>query len=247
MPYAPAVAVIAWLLIGLLPSPRWAASPSREVLAVIDGFVARSIAEAGVPGAALAIVADERIVFSRGYGSTGLRADDAPMSPQSLTGIGSVGKTFTATAILQLRDAERLDLDRPVLDYIPELRLADPEATRRITVRHLLTITDGLGPARQRILHEDGTFDLPPRELVARLPQAALDGGSIASHRDQSVEEDHGTGVEQANSTAGFGKFRSQTGTSLGTSSIRLAIPASFGQCASNHARRGCQRDITPT
>jgi len=162
-------------LLGPAPDPARASSPAREALEAIDGFVAEAVYAANIPGASLAVVADGRIVLSRGYGRAGLGEDDAPMTPTSLVGIGSVGKTLTATAILQLRDAGRLELDDPVQEHVPEFRLADADAARRMTVRQLLTMTNGLGPASQLVLHEGDAFDLPPRELILRLRRAALD------------------------------------------------------------------------
>ncbi len=67
-----------------------------------------------------------------------------PATTDSLFQIGSITKVWTATVIMQLLDAGLLDLDAPVADVLPELRLADPDVTKRVTVRHLLTHTSGI-------------------------------------------------------------------------------------------------------
>jgi CubicO group peptidase (beta-lactamase class C family) len=65
--------------------------------------------------------------------------------------IGSVSKTFTALAVMQLVEAGKLELDAPVQRYLPWFRVADPDASARITVPHLLSHTSGLSePSEQK-------------------------------------------------------------------------------------------------
>jgi CubicO group peptidase (beta-lactamase class C family) len=65
-------------------------------------------------------------------------------TPDSVFQIGSIGKVFTATLVLQLRDEGRLKLDDPVIKYLPDFTLADPAAARAVTVRQLLNHTSGI-------------------------------------------------------------------------------------------------------
>jgi dipeptidyl aminopeptidase/acylaminoacyl peptidase/CubicO group peptidase (beta-lactamase class C family) len=58
--------------------------------------------------------------------------------------IGSITKVWTTTVVMQLVDEGLLDLDAPVVDVLPELRLADPDVTKQVTMRHLLTHTSGI-------------------------------------------------------------------------------------------------------
>ena len=97
---------------------------------------------ARIPGLALAIVRGDQIVYLKGYG----RADASgrPVTPQTPFLIGSITKSFTALAVMQLVEAGTVDLDAPVQRYIPWFRVADPRASAQITVRHLLTMTSGL-------------------------------------------------------------------------------------------------------
>lgn len=67
-----------------------------------------------------------------------------PVTTDSLFQIGSISKVWTATLAAQLADEGRLDLDAPVAAVLPQLRLADPEAQRGVTMRHLLTHTSGI-------------------------------------------------------------------------------------------------------
>ncbi|MFI6599642.1 serine hydrolase domain-containing protein [Nonomuraea sp. NPDC050536] len=99
-------------------------------------------AEHGVPGAALA-------VHHRGQAlsvATGVLHLDTGVTatPDSVFQLGSVGKAYTAALILRLADQGLLDLDEPVLSYLPGLHLADPDVTERLTLRHLLSHTSGI-------------------------------------------------------------------------------------------------------
>lgn len=98
--------------------------------------------EQRIPGLALGIVQGDQIVHVRGFGV----ADDAhtPVLPQTAFSIGSLTKSFTALAVMQLVEAQRLDLDMPVQHYLTWFRLADPDASARITLRELLNHTSGL-------------------------------------------------------------------------------------------------------
>jgi dipeptidyl aminopeptidase/acylaminoacyl peptidase/CubicO group peptidase (beta-lactamase class C family) len=72
------------------------------------------------------------------------RATNTPTTPDSVFQIGSITKVWTATLVLQLVAEGRLDLDDPIGQVLPQLRLADPEAVRTVTIRHLLTHTSGI-------------------------------------------------------------------------------------------------------
>ncbi|MCX7973569.1 MAG: beta-lactamase family protein [Candidatus Aminicenantes bacterium] len=91
------------------------------------------------PGAALAIIKDGEIIYTRGYGMAKLE-DDLVMTPSKIFDIGSVSKQFTATCIAILALEGKLSLDDDVRKYIPEL----PTYERPITIRHLLHHTSGL-------------------------------------------------------------------------------------------------------
>jgi CubicO group peptidase (beta-lactamase class C family) len=100
-----------------------------------------------VPGAVLGILRlsddgpDELVQAAAGVLS--LRTE-APATTESLFQIGSITKVWTATVVMQLVEEGLLGLDAPVVQALPELRLSDPEVTRALTVRHLLTHTSGI-------------------------------------------------------------------------------------------------------
>ncbi|SDG79539.1 CubicO group peptidase, beta-lactamase class C family [Sinosporangium album] len=104
--------------------------------------LAELIAEYDVPGATLAFLHEGEIhEFAAGVLNvdTGVEA-----TPDSLFQIGSITKVWTSTQIMLLIEQGRLTLDTPVVEVLPEFTLPDPETTRRITVRHLLSHTSGV-------------------------------------------------------------------------------------------------------
>jgi len=113
--------------------------------AEIDAFVRGEIADSRIPGMALAIVHDGAVVHVAGYGSTS--QDGRAVTAQTPFVIGSVSKSFTSLAVMQLVDARKVDLDAPVRRYLPEFRIDDVSASERITVRHLLTHASGISTA----------------------------------------------------------------------------------------------------
>src|SRR3954449_5645216 len=96
----------------------------------------------GVPGASLAILADGEVADTA-YGVLNRRTD-VEATPDSVFQIGSITKVWTATLAMQLVDEGLLDLDEPVVTYLPGFQVADPEVTRTVTTRHLLAHTSGI-------------------------------------------------------------------------------------------------------
>ncbi|GAA1004238.1 serine hydrolase domain-containing protein [Nocardiopsis tropica] len=97
--------------------------------------------EQSVPAVSVAVLADGRVTsFAHGTAHVGAAAPVAERTPFQ---IGSITKVWTATLVMQLVDAGRIDLDAPVQRHLPEFRTADPDACATISVRHLLTHSAG--------------------------------------------------------------------------------------------------------
>ena len=103
----------------------------------------------GLPGAALAVVEGGQVAYLKGYGAAGA---GRPMTPQTRMFIGSQSKSFTALAVAQQAEQGKLDLDAPVRTYIPWFRVADEDASARITLNHLLHHTSGLSESGYGVL-----------------------------------------------------------------------------------------------
>src|ERR1700678_2943976 len=112
-----------------------------ELAAKLNNFVA----ENRLPGATAAVVRGDELAWIAG---TGFADQDArrPGQPDTLYRIASITKTFTGTAVMQLRDAGRLDLDDPAVAYLPELRSAVSPfaAIEAVTIRRMLSHQSGL-------------------------------------------------------------------------------------------------------
>jgi len=96
-----------------------------------------------VPGVALALIKDGAIVLEKGYGFRDL-ATSARVTTATLFNIGSISKSFTALGIAQQVDQQQVDLDAPVIKYLPDLRLSDAQADQAVTLRQLLSHSSGL-------------------------------------------------------------------------------------------------------
>ncbi len=108
----------------------------------IDAYIEEQMQRLNIPGVSLAIVEDDQIVHLRGFGQA--RPGGETPTPQTPFFIGSLTKSMTALAVMQLVEAGKIEMDAPVQRYLPWFRVADPQASARITVRHLLNQTSSL-------------------------------------------------------------------------------------------------------
>jgi CubicO group peptidase (beta-lactamase class C family) len=109
----------------------------------IERFVIEQLASWEVPGCAIAAVRDGQTVLTAGWGQRDLDTG-VPVTSDTLFAIGSVTKAFTAATVGALVDDGLLEWERPLRDYLPELRLYDPVVTDRLTVVDLLSHRSGL-------------------------------------------------------------------------------------------------------
>jgi CubicO group peptidase (beta-lactamase class C family) len=135
------------LVLAYLPSvASWAASPPALPISpsTIDATVARAMKAFQVPGMAVGIVKDGKLVYAKGYGVREL-GKPAQVDADTLFQIGSNTKAFTTAALALLVDAGKIHWDDKVIDYLPQFRMQDPYVTREFTIRDLLTHRSGLG------------------------------------------------------------------------------------------------------
>jgi CubicO group peptidase (beta-lactamase class C family) len=110
----------------------------------IDSLVTRTLRTFEVPGIAVCIIKDGKIIHSKGYGVRSLDTRQ-PMDENTLFGIASNSKAFTTAALGMLVDEGKLTWDDRVRKYIPEFKLFDPYVTEEFTIRDLLCHRSGLG------------------------------------------------------------------------------------------------------
>jgi CubicO group peptidase (beta-lactamase class C family) len=149
---------------------------SRDALAQ---FVAAKAKEFAVPGVAAGVWAAGQEVFAC-HGVTSID-NPLPVDQDTLFVLGSVTKTYTATAIMRLVEAGRVELDAPARRYVPELRLPDEDAAAQITILNLLNHTAGLDT---RMVFDSGDGDDALAREVAEMAGVALIGpvGGRASY-----------------------------------------------------------------
>jgi len=139
--------------LALCRSGAWAQSQkdsgAASAFAAFDGEIQEFMSARKVPGGALAVVKDGRLVYTRGYGWAD-RENKVPVKPTSLFRIASISKPFTAVAVLKLVEAGKLGLNARVFDLLglgagvlPPAGGKLDERWKQITVRHLLNHTGG--------------------------------------------------------------------------------------------------------
>lgn len=131
-----------WTLLWLAFAGPPTSLDGRAVATEVDRIVSGHIASTKVPGVVVAVTEGERVVMVRGWGVADLESGE-PMDPDTtLVRIASLSKTFTATAVAQLEDAGKLDVDADVDDYLARVSTAG-RFEAPVTVRHLLAHTSG--------------------------------------------------------------------------------------------------------
>jgi len=140
--------ILIWFLWGLpclaqeLPiSPQGPTDP-LELEAFLDDFFAKEMTKEHVPGAAVALVKDGKIFFSKGYGYADLEKKIPVVPDKTLFRVGSISKLFTTTAVLQLVEQGKLKLDDDVNKYLKRFQVKNTYP-KPVTVANLLTHTDG--------------------------------------------------------------------------------------------------------
>lgn len=127
----------------------------------IDSLVNKTLIAFDVPGIAIGIVKDGKIVHAKGYGVRSLKTMQ-PVDENTLFGIASNSKAFTTAALSILADEGKLNWDDKVRKYIPEFKLYDPYVTEEFTIRDLVTHRSGLGlGAGDLMFFPEGTNNTP--------------------------------------------------------------------------------------
>jgi CubicO group peptidase (beta-lactamase class C family) len=118
-------------------------APASNALNDLDLIVNDAMDAFNVPGVAIGVVIDGKVVLSKGYGYRNLDKG-LPATENTLFAIGSCTKAFTTFILGQLVDEGKIHWDDPVIAYIPEFRLMDQYATYHITIRDLVAHRSGM-------------------------------------------------------------------------------------------------------
>jgi CubicO group peptidase (beta-lactamase class C family) len=119
-------------------------APAKDPLQGLDAYIVKAMKDWELPGLAVAIVKDDKVILAKGYGLREIGKSD-PVDENTLFAIGSNTKAFTSTALALLVQEKKLSWDDHATDYLKGFQLYDPYVTREITVRDLLSHRSGLG------------------------------------------------------------------------------------------------------
>jgi len=150
----------------------------KHALSGLQPFITAEMEKAKLPGMAMAIVQNKKLLCAEGFGLRDVE-HKLPVSPQTLFAIGSTSKSFTALAMGILNDEGKLDWDKPVRQYLPEFQMYDPVASERMTPRDLITHRAGF--ARHDLVWYSSDFNR--EDLVRRLRYLQTDSDFRSGYR----------------------------------------------------------------
>jgi CubicO group peptidase (beta-lactamase class C family) len=136
--------------------------------AQIDALTERALKEFDVPGIAVAVIKDGKVVHSKGYGLRSLKTMQK-VDENTLFGIASNSKAFTAATLAMLIDEGKLKWDDKVIDYIPEFRMYNSYVTEEFTIRDLLTHRSGLGLGAGDLMFWPDSSDFTIKDIIHNL------------------------------------------------------------------------------
>lgn len=135
---------------------------------VIDSLVEKVLISFNVPGIAVGVVKDGKIIHAKGYGLRSLNTKQ-PTTPNTLFGIASNSKAFTCAALGILVEQGKIKWEDHVRDYIPELKLYDPYVTEHFTIKDLLTHRSGMGLGAGDLMFFPDSSDFTIKDIIYNL------------------------------------------------------------------------------
>ena len=159
---------------------------AADVNAWLDGFMPYALGTADVAGAVVTVVKDGEILVNRGFGVADIERN-IPVDPaNTLFRPGSISKLFTWTAVMQLVEQGKIDLDADVNNYL-DFTIPSPKGT--ITMRHLMTHTPGFEEVLKDLFVEDAEFgEVDLRDfLVNHIPLQLFDAGTTPAYTNYAT------------------------------------------------------------
>jgi CubicO group peptidase (beta-lactamase class C family) len=134
----------------------------------IDSVTEKTLSTFNVPGIAVAVIKDGKVIHSKGYGVRSIRTN-LKVDENTLFGVASNTKAFTAAALGILIDEKKLTWDTKVIDVIPEFKMYDAWVTSQFTVRDLLTHRSGLGLGAGDLMIWPDSSTVDKKQLIHNL------------------------------------------------------------------------------
>ena len=134
----------------------------------IDALVERTLKTFDVPGIAVAVIKDDKIIHAKGYGVRSLRTQQK-VDENTLFGVASNSKAYTAAALGMLVDEKKITWDTKVTDIIPEFKLYNPYVTEEFTIRDLLCHRSGMGLGAGDLMMWPDSSDFTKADIIHNL------------------------------------------------------------------------------
>jgi CubicO group peptidase (beta-lactamase class C family) len=157
-----------------------------DLEAFLDALIPANLQNRDIAGAVVSVVKDGRILLAKGYGYADFAAKKPVVAEKTLFRPGSISKIFTATAVMQLVEQGKLDLDRDVNDYLDfEIPKTYPDP---VTLRRLLTHTAGFEETLKNLFVPDARNMRPLRDyMVAAMPARIFPPGKVPSYSNYGL------------------------------------------------------------
>lgn len=170
-----------------LATPGVAPLTSADVEAWLDGFMPYALANGGIAGAVVAVVGNGEVVLQKGYGVANVEQGTPVDAASTLFRPGSVSKLFTWTAVMQLVEDGKLDLDTDVNEYL-DFEIPDGPSGEPITLRDIMTHTPGFEERLKSLIFEDVDSMRPLAESVASwVPERIFPVGSTPAYSNYAT------------------------------------------------------------
>jgi CubicO group peptidase (beta-lactamase class C family) len=148
----------------LIASPGLSQTPEAKLIKEFDAYIEKSRKQYAVPGLAVAVVKDGKVLLKKGYGLRQIDKADA-VDAQTLFACASTTKAMTAMCMAMLVDEGKVSWNDPVIKHLPDFQLFDPYVSRDLKIRDLFTHNSGVG-------NTDflwGVMDIPSDEVLSRM------------------------------------------------------------------------------
>ena len=182
------IALATILFICVAPAAFAQTDPLR---ARFDSLIEQGRKEDPMPGIAVGIIQHGQLTYSRGFGVRVWNDPQKPVTPETLFHRASITKPFVATAVMQLWEQGKVDLDAPVTRYVPYFRIDDPRAAQ-ITVRQMLTHSSGMPDVDDYEWNhpqiDDAALERYVRSLAGRKLKLLFDPGTHFAYSNMAYE-----------------------------------------------------------
>lgn len=166
-----------------MSQPAWAQT--------FEAYASRLLAPYTIPGVSVAVAKEGEVVYHHGFGYRDAERE-LPLTLDTVLGIGSITKSFTCVAIMQLHEQGRLNVHDPAVKYLPEFRTNNPAYTDKITLHHFMTHTSGLAPLPilHRALYNSLKDDPAARERLEKRQEPVVPVETYAELMEAIAESD---------------------------------------------------------